>query len=536
MPNISQSIQELVSKYKLWQDSLRKKEGVPLISVDEIASKVAVFYEKIRMVLDWREEHLIRRNAIERVLKRKTFLYHKIPDSSNVAESLVLELVRGGYFPNNKIEESKIEEVKKALEKYTLFLEKSLKELNDKQQIELYDWLMDIASCEIEEILDPPIREKALIDYMTKVMTERIEISQNSYLFKKIDLKEKYIQTFIACHKALFKLDKTIITYYLLKEKYNWTTKEKTEQIKISEKLNEIRNELEKIFNHPLADKFYKICEKYDTPYLILHDIISENPSNCLEIFQDPPKLENTIKNYYQKRLIKVKRKIRKTAILSTLSIFLTKILIALAMEIPFEKYFFQKVDNYALLFNISIPPLLMMFLISTIKTPGKENINRVIMEVMKIVYEQTKKETYIIKKSKKGGWFIRFLVITFYFFMFLLSFGAIIYGLRKIHFNYLSIAVFLVFFSLIMFVGTKIRERAKELDMGDSKGGILAFILDSFSLPFIMVGKWLSKQWSKYNIILVIFNAFIDMPFKLFTEFIEHWRNFLKEKKEEIH
>ncbi len=92
------------------------------------------------------------------------------------------------------------------------------------------------------------------------------------------------------------------------------------------------------------------------------------------------------------------------------------------------------------------------------------------------------------------------------------------------------------MFFSLIAFAGVKIRERAKELEIMERKSGFLSFLTESFSLPFLRVGKWLSGQWSKYNIILVLITALIDMPFQVFVEFLEQWRTFLREKKEEIH
>ena len=40
------------------------------IHVDELASKIAFWYEKMRKIVDWKEEHLVRRGAIERILKR----------------------------------------------------------------------------------------------------------------------------------------------------------------------------------------------------------------------------------------------------------------------------------------------------------------------------------------------------------------------------------------------------------------------------------------------------------------------------------
>jgi hypothetical protein len=59
---------------------------------------------------------------------------------------------------------------------------------------------------------------------------------------------------------------------------------------------------------------------------------------------------------------------------------------------------------------------------------------------------------------------------------------------------------------------------------------------IDLFSLPVIRVGRWLSAQWARYNIVVVLVNFLIDMPFQRFVEFLEQWRAFLREKKEEIH
>ena len=81
-----------------------------------------------------------------------------------------------------------------------------------------------------------------------------------------------------------------------------------------------------------------------------------------------------------------------------------------------------------------------------------------------------------------------------------------------------------------------KIRESAKELVVEERKETILQGFVEIFSIPILRMGKWLSNQWSKYNIIVIFLNSLIDMPFQLFVEFFEHWRSFLKEKKEEIH
>src|SRR3989344_4943175 len=119
MQQLSASTKNLIAKYTLWQKSLKPKEDVPTIHVDEVASKVAAFYEQIRTIIDWKEEHLMRRAAIIRKLKRR-FLDLELNNfnTGSIAEPLVLELIRGGYFPNDKIEDSKIGLVQNIINKY----------------------------------------------------------------------------------------------------------------------------------------------------------------------------------------------------------------------------------------------------------------------------------------------------------------------------------------------------------------------------------------------------------------------------------
>jgi nitrate reductase NapE component len=292
----------------------------------------------------------------------------------------------------------------------------------------------------------------------------------------------------------------------------------------------------ERELKHPMADKFYKICERYDTAYLILGDVISQDPSNAQKNLSQPEFLEEQIKKAYQLRLRKLKTRMARAALYSTISIFVTKMLVAFAIEIPFDKYVLGGFNSRALTLNVLIPPLLMFFLVLTIRPPRKENLDKVIIETIKIAYEKEKKDVYAVKPARKKGFIFSFIIIAFYSLTFLVSFGAIIWILKKLNFGILSIIIFLMFFSLITFAGVKIRERAKELKITPEHAGFLTFLMDTLSLPFLRVGRWLSDQWLKYNVVLVLITALIDMPFQVFCEFLEHWRTFLREKKEEIH
>jgi hypothetical protein len=529
MSDLSSPTQKLIQRYQNWYQSQQTKTASPTIHVDEVASRVASFYERIRGVVEWKEEHLLRKAAIERILKRRLILPKTGKD---VAESFILELIRGGHFPNDTIPESKIAEVEKALDKYLYILENSSGKQEEKLKVELYDWLLGIAACEIEEILCSYSKERAMIDCMTETMKERIHVSGGA-----LSDTERELQIFIACQRALFKFDSPLISYYILRKQYpQWSELPEIQLKEITVNVYSIWENIEQNLNHLLSEKFYKICERYDTLYLILGDVISQDPSQAQKNLQTPETLEVLIKSAYQTRLKRLKARVSRAAFFSTISIFVTKMLLAFAIEVPFDKYVLGKFNYQTIGFNILIPPLLMFMLVLTVRPPRKENLNVVIMELMKIVYKKDVRDIYEIKPARKKGFISTLFVNLFYLITFVVSFGAIIWELNRLNFGALSIVIFLMFFSLIAFAGVKIRERARELDVMERRAGFFAFLMDIFSLPFLRVGRWLSNQWTRYNIVLVLIIALVDMPFQIFVEFLEQWRTFLKEKKEEIH
>jgi hypothetical protein len=534
MKNLSQQTQKLIQRYQSWHKSLEPKEGITTLHVDEVAGKVASFYEKIKGVVDWKEEHLLRKRAIERALKRKTLF---LKENYKMAESLVYELIRGGHFPNDTIPETKVKKVQEILNKY-FFIFKTAAKKKEGEKVNLQNWLLEIASFELEKTLAPPQKEEALIEYMTDLMKERIKVREGIIVIKGIKEEEKNKQIYIAVQRALLKLDSPTISFYLLEKKYpQWSNLSPLSPLlsEISKNIYLIKEEVEKDLSHPLSEKFYQICEKYNTPYLILGDIIENNSVEAQKNLENPEILENLIKKTYQKRTEILGGRLKRAAIYSTISIFLTKIAIALAVEIPFDKYITGVFDLTALKINILFPPILMFLLVITIRRPNKENLQQLKMEIMKICYERERKDIYEIEVSKKIGRVLNTIILAFYFLAFLISFGAIILVLQKLNFGILSMVIFIFYLSLISFLGIKIRERSKELIIKQEKETFLNTLMDFFLLPIVRLGKWLSEKWAKLDLALII-AVLIDVPFLIFVELLEQWRYFLKKKKEEIH
>jgi len=522
MSTISLPTEKLVRRFKSFVSV--KSESSSTIHVDYIASKVASFYEKIRKILDYQEEHLFRKNAIDRILKRRLFLQQN--HKNEIAYPLICELIRAGYLPNDAIPESKIEEVESIIDKYLFLIDSSAKADISKRE-EMLNWLISLASCEIEEKLAPPFKDKALADYMYKVIKDKI-------VLKNIDLSQakKDTQTFIAIQKALLRADRALLNYRLVKWHYpEWTNPSQEFLSQITPQLESIKETVFKEISYPLGPKFFQITNQYNTPFLVLGDALLNKP----DLVDQPEKLEGAINTAYQERYQHSKNKLRRAAIYSTASIFATKIILALAIEVPFDLYVTHQLISLNLGINILFPPFLMFLIIMTIKPPAEANTQKVILEVMKIVYQNKREETYEIKSSTKRGWFLKGVINLFYLISFLISFGLIIWGLTKLNFSWLSTIIFLVFISLICFAGLKIRQQSKELSVEKAKETGWLFVIDLFALPLIRMGKWLSRQWARFNILVVIFNLILEVPFQIFVEFLENWHRFLKEKKEEI-
>ncbi len=532
--NLSKPTQRLIDQYHEWYWLSQPKEGAVTIHVDEVASKVAAFYERIREIVDWKEEHLMRRMAIERILKRRLFINTGVKK----AEPFILELIRGGHFPNDRIEKTKIEEVQYVIDKYAYILENNPPPPKDKTKAQLYNKILGIAACEIEETLDPAsyLKANSLIEYMEATIREKIVIGEEALTRVGMSEREKDIQIYIAVQRALLNLDAPIISYNFLKRQFpDWSALPPKTLQKIASNIYLIWGGIEKVLSHPLGDKFYKVCERYDTPYLLLGDIMSQDPGGAQEKISDPGILEKLIEEAYNKRLGTLRIRSRRAAFYSTLSIFLSNVAVLYAIEVPLATYVIGQFNKTAMIIDVLGPTFLMFLLVTTIRLPRKENLKLVVNEVKKTVYGEGK-DVFEVELYPKRSFVLRLIFGLLYLSIFCLCFGAMTFGLYRINYPPLSYLIMYIFTSLIAFTGVKIRQRARELELSEEKETIFNLIIDPFALPLIRLGKWLMARWQKINIVAVIFNYLIEMPFLTFIEFLEKWRYFLKEKKEEIH
>jgi len=523
-------ISDSTKKYLKLIDSLSEPEDsadVSKIHVDYIASKIATLYEKLRQVIDYQEEHLLRRNSIQRILKRRLLLSS---DPEEIAKPLVFELIRGGYFLNDKIPETKIKKIENVLSKYIFLMENSPAGAEKK---ELVDWLKNLAATEIEEKLASPKADSALLEYMAEELFKRL-------VFPNIDIDQdkKKELIFIACQKSLLRADQSLLNWRLLKFKLPELidSPDLDLLVKFSKNLTAIKKGIEESISNPLVKRVQAIAYCFAPGFLIIRDIVSQDSKEASQVFGKPDVFEARLKFVYEKRYRAIKKKNKIWGARWVISILLSKMFLAFLIEVPYDRLT-NRFSLVSLGINLLVPPLLMFLIILSIRVPREKNKKLICEQTMSIVYPKEQLEAIAVKKPSEKKSFRNLVLKIIFWASSAIVFSGVIYLLLKINFNWVSIAIFLAFFSLIAFAGMRIEVSNKQLKATDKdkEESILNSIADLFFLPFRNIGKWLSGQLQKYNLIILILNLCFEAPLQIFFEFVESWRNFIKAKKEDL-
>lgn len=516
----------------------KDNDDAPKIRVSALISRMAFYYEKIRNSVDYKEEHFLRKNAIERILKRQIVIEGAIQKvkSEEISRHLLTELIRADYLPNNKLPESKIGEIAGVTEKYLKLKRTALLSLpqpDSEAKKELNQWILSLMACDIEERLGRNDVTQAVFSQMYEILSRNIELPA--------DLpyeEDKKIQIYLSVCRNFLKYDRTMLSFVLFKYyNNNWPAAGDQEIEETAKKVHLLRATIERQLNHPLASQFNKVTRKYTVFFTVLVDVISEDPKKIYESFQSDPSLfSRSIKRVCERRYKKAKAKVWRAAVRSIIYIFLTKSFFALLLEIPATKWLGEEINPFSLAVNISFPAILLFAIVLFTRLPSEANTRRISQGIGEIVFsERQKREPQLFKKPAKRGAAASAIFGTIYIITFLFSCGLVVWFLRQIHFSFLSIVIFLFFLAFVSFFSVRIRRNAQELIVVEAKENIFTFLSDFFYMPIVAMGKWLSERFSRLNVFVFVLDFIIETPFKIFVEVAEEWMKYVKERKDEI-
>lgn len=506
-------------------------DNVEKIKLSQLVSKLGFFYEKFRNAIDYNEEHLVRRNAIDRIIRRQViFLQESRPHK--ISKTLIYEFIRAGYLPNDQLPETIIGELARIIDKYLIIVNYIFgRQLP--QAKKLASLTLGIASCEINEFLSPVTsrQDEAAANLMYSHLVEHLNFANS-----KIDPKEQNLQIYIAVLKNLNKADLPALRYALLKlYAPNWHQFSETEIKTFCHNISIIYGKINKHLSHPIAFQLSHTIKTQAVFFLIIKDLISQHPKDIQQIIANEETMEDNIEELVANRQLKIKSKLIGTIFRVIVYIFFTKTILAFILELPYDIWIAQHINWRALIINITFHPALMFVMAMAIHIPGPKNTKIIVEEIKKIVYQQERNLIFKPKKIMKKGTLSYYAFNLIYSIMFGVSFGLIVYLLRLLNFNILSGVLFIFFLTIVSFFAFRLRYLAKQLLVLPRKDNLLGFIIDFLSLPIVRVGRFLSTNFSRVNVFLYILDFIIETPFKMLIEFLEKTMSFINDKREEI-
>lgn len=538
---------EYINQYQLDWEYQHRPVASPL-EVDELASTIAKAYERLRKVIDWKEENLLRRGAIERILKRRLLseIYgiSILPDlnAEEMAEPMVLELMRSGYFNKGTIARQQVREVKNILNKYIQILDRShlakLKVNGDKKKqktkTQFYNWMLEIAACEIEETLAPAFKENALINLMTNVLFKRSLVSPRSQLSEM----DQLIYTYVAVQRSLYSFDDPIVNYNVLKIRYPfWIKEDQTSINQVIEQLQTIYQQLDEDLDNQYSKEFAKLANRYDAAYRIIGDIVEEinnTPKVVAQTLADEKTTMQLTEKIYMRRKASLKGRLFRSAIYSTLSIFVAGIASFILFEGPVARLAGKEFSWFSLMVDLLIPSAFMFFLVIIIRPPADRNLKVVRREIKKVLYEQEEEDSYEVILNRRRNLLLNAIFLLVSGVAGVVSMYFVFWIFKIAHVPWTSMYIDTINVAMVVGAAMVIKQKSKEITIED-RGSFLEFLTEIFSIPMAKIGQWFNNKWRKYNIFSALMTALIDTPFSALIAVIEDWRNFLKEKSTEL-
>ena len=495
------------------------------ISVNPVVADLATWYEKFRTAMDYREDEVILRSTIERILKRRLILGG---NGHTTAAPLIRELVWARYFPDSSVPESIVFKVAHTIDLYRKLEE----EINKKHRVNralVNEWTLHLMSSEIEHCLKPNDEKDLMCNFIYSIFKDKVNISDDSE-------EVKNIQTFIAVRRSFANDDVAFLRYHLFKQYFGTLTEHNLE--KISTHFMEAYREFSDHFKYPAKDKIYSYIKNQTVPFLILDDVLRKNRGKNFSLTADEDRFNMSIIDACASRYKSVSGKVRRAIIRSVIFIFFTKAIFALFVEGSFERFLYGRVLWSSITLNTLTPPLLMVLVGIFIQTPSRENSFRIRDKINTLIFDENPtldKPLTVRKKPNKTDPLLWGVFLLLWLTTFALSFGGIIFILSKFEVNPLSQAVFIFFLAIVSFVSFRINRTAHMYILKDKKENLRSIFFDFFFMPFIKVGQKLTMAVSQINIILFIFDFIIETPFKGIFAFFEQWLLFLRTQREKL-
>lgn len=160
---MNRALVALTSKLSFGESHLSQKKD----SSHSLVETLARAYEKARNALEYRADNLVRRAAVERILKRRIVIN---PEPISLAVNLLTELRWARYLTIEESKSKKIDELTSIIQKYVDLLGGPVPQ----------EWVIKVASAEIEEFFDLNTDYKQFTFFAFQMIRQKIKLEDEN--------------------------------------------------------------------------------------------------------------------------------------------------------------------------------------------------------------------------------------------------------------------------------------------------------------------------------------------------------------------
>jgi hypothetical protein len=474
-------------------------------------------YEQLRNAAEYAEEHVLLQRAIRRFYRR-LFLLKDRKQLLSSGEELIVELTHAGYLANDSVAEDDVQAISALSTRYfdayeDLHRNKSVNyEQADK-------WTYELLAVEVEWMLNDNNQLQAFTQFAHSYYSQTIDFDQLS-LSKDDGLD---VSLYVAIHRALLKSDDAVLRLGLLK-RYQQDVSQLETYITTNQ-------QIEQVLSAPATEKLFRIVDRRGAPLRVLRHMIDDD-SSMERLVHNREQMLHAFESQVNSDYSSINTRINNGIIKSVVFLIITKFLIGIAIEVPYDYLVFDMILWTPLLINLLFPPVYMVLLRATMTLPGRANTTRLVEQIDATLYaaEPAKQLSRRSKQAFGAGYNVAYGVL------FVAVFGGVAFSLwRFFGFDLMHLAIFFVFLSAASFLGFRLSRMIRELESIETYQNGITLVRDFLYMPFVVVGRYISDKYSKINVVALALDMLIELPLKTILRLIRQWAAFISAKKDQL-
>ncbi len=489
-----------------------------MIEVAATGHKLSTAYEQLRNVAEYAEEHLLLQRAIRRFYRRSINFY-TLQHLAKIGEELITELTLASYIPNRTYGMSAARALDQLVKHHLGTYQQLIKARAPRDTAAA--WILDLLAVETEGLLNPHSHYDAFITFAYEHYLGLLP--RKAFTASRRERQDYETALYVAVHQALLKSDAAVVRHELLR-----TFRQDSRDARGFIRFNHMVNRL---YVSPQTQRLNRVIGKYGAPMRILKNLIESRP-DMLELLGDRQAFLDAYDIQIRQEYQQARRRLNKGLSRSIAFIFITKVLVGVAVEIPYDLLMAGSVAMLPLTINIAFPPLYMAALKLGLKPPSLNNASALRYYIEQAVYTH---ESPLTRPLRVAPHATSPASRVLYGVVFLVPFAIIISVLSLLDFNIVQGAIFFLFLCTASFLGFRLSRMVSELELVTKQSGFVEATRDFFYLPFIIAGQWVSGKYAQVNVVAFVLDMAIELPLKTILRLARQWITFVNEKRENL-